>query len=78
MSFARPLAVVPFIMYPELPSNHEDLVPLPRCDGPKLKPFPFGGPQQDIEFLEYMGAGMHGVVYKVRIMGSIYALKLVS
>ena len=64
-------------MFPELPESEADLVPLPQCEGPKLKPFAFHGPQK-IEFLEYLGAGLHSHVFKVKILGSIYALKLVS
>ncbi|KAH6981826.1 kinetochore Sim4 complex subunit FTA2-domain-containing protein [Ilyonectria sp. MPI-CAGE-AT-0026] len=62
-------------MYPVLPDSPADLVPLPLCDGPKLKPFDFQGPQQ-IEFLEFLGEGLHSYVFKVKIMGTIYALKL--
>lgn len=64
-------------MYPDWPKSAADLVPLPHCDGPKLKPFDFHGPQK-IEFLEYLGEGMHAHVLKVKIRGQIYALKLVS
>lgn len=53
------------------------MVPLPYCDGPKLKPFVFQGPQK-IEFLEYLGEGLHAHVFKVKVLGQIYALKLVS
>lgn len=63
-------------MYPDWPQSDADLVPLPRCDGPKLKPFDFQGAQR-IEFLEYVGEGLHAHVFKVRIRGQIYALKLV-
>ncbi|CAG9949076.1 unnamed protein product [Clonostachys rosea f. rosea IK726] len=62
-------------MYPDWPRSEADLVPLPRCDGPKLEPFDFKGPQQ-IEFLEYLGDGLHSQVLKVKILGQIYALKL--
>lgn len=64
-------------MYPDYPEKPADLVPLPRCDGPKLEPFDFQGPQE-IEFLEYLGEGAHSHVVKVRIRSEIYALKLVS
>jgi hypothetical protein len=64
-------------MYPERPQSDADLVPLPQCDGPKLKAFDFQGPQQ-IEFLDYLGSGTHAIVFKVKIRGQIYALKLVS
>ncbi|OTA69982.1 hypothetical protein K449DRAFT_341534, partial [Hypoxylon sp. EC38] len=62
-------------MYPEWPKSSSDLVPLPHCDGPKLNPFPFQGPQK-ITFLEYLGEGLHAHVVKVEIQGQIYALKL--
>lgn len=51
------------------------MVPLPTCDGPKLKPFDFQGPQK-IEFLDYLGEGLHSHVMKVKILGQVYALKL--
>ncbi|KAG5952846.1 hypothetical protein E4U53_007778 [Claviceps sorghi] len=62
-------------MYPDWPQSPADLVPLPQCDGPKLKPFPFQGPQS-IQFLDYIGGGLHAHVFKVMILGQIYALKL--
>ncbi|CAH0045209.1 unnamed protein product [Clonostachys solani] len=62
-------------MYPDWPRSDADLVPLPCCDGPKLEPFDFKGPQQ-IEFLEHLGDGLHAQVLKVKILGQIYALKL--
>ncbi|QLI71349.1 uncharacterized protein G6M90_00g079300 [Metarhizium brunneum] len=62
-------------MYPDWPESDADLVPLPRCHGPKLKPFDFQGPQK-IEFLDYIGEGLHAHVFKIKIMGKIYALKL--
>ncbi|KAI1171101.1 kinetochore Sim4 complex subunit FTA2-domain-containing protein [Nemania sp. FL0916] len=62
-------------MYPDYPQSDADLVPLPHCDGPKLAPFDFGGPQA-IEFLEFLGEGLHAFVFKVAIHGQIYALKL--
>ncbi|KAK7428378.1 hypothetical protein QQZ08_005135 [Neonectria magnoliae] len=64
-------------MYPDWPLSSADLVPLPRCDGPKLKPFDFQGAQA-IEFLDYLGEGLHAYAFKVRIRGQIYALKLVG
>ena len=64
-------------MYPDWPESDADLVPLPNCDGPKLKPFNFQGPQK-IEFLEYLGEGLHAHVFKVKILAQIYALKLVG
>ncbi|KAI0008205.1 kinetochore Sim4 complex subunit FTA2-domain-containing protein [Xylariaceae sp. FL0662B] len=62
-------------MYPDRPKSAADLVPLPLCDGPKLGPFMFQGPQR-IEFLEYLGQGSHSHVFKVRIQEKVYALKL--
>ncbi|KAI0545067.1 kinetochore Sim4 complex subunit FTA2-domain-containing protein [Xylaria curta] len=62
-------------MYPDWPKSTADLVPLPYCDGPKLKPFPFQGPQR-IKFLDYLGEGSHAHVFKTEINGNIYALKL--
>ncbi|KAK9442322.1 hypothetical protein VB005_03381 [Metarhizium brunneum] len=62
-------------MYPDWPSSAADLVPLPQCFGPKLKPFDFQGPQS-IDFLEFLGDGLHSFVFKVEILGRIYALKL--
>ncbi|KAG6006876.1 hypothetical protein E4U21_006595 [Claviceps maximensis] len=62
-------------MYPGWPQSAVDLVPLPLCDGPKLKPFDFQGPQK-IEFIDYIGQGLHAHVFKVKILGQIYALKL--
>ncbi|KAI1173611.1 kinetochore Sim4 complex subunit FTA2-domain-containing protein [Nemania sp. FL0916] len=62
-------------MYPDWPRSDADLVPLPRCEGPKLPPFDFGG-AQEMEFLEYAGEGLHAHVFKVAIRGQIYALKL--
>lgn len=64
-------------MYPDWPKFDSDLVPLPECPGPKLKPFDFHGPQQ-IEFLDKIGEGLHSYVFKVRILGQIYALKVVG
>jgi Kinetochore Sim4 complex subunit FTA2 len=64
-------------MYPDWPESASDLVPLPQCDGPKLKPFDFKGPQK-IGFLDHVGEGLHAHVFKVEILAQIYALKLVS
>ncbi|KAI1387201.1 kinetochore Sim4 complex subunit FTA2-domain-containing protein [Hypoxylon trugodes] len=62
-------------MYPDWPKPDTDLVPLPRWYGPKLEPFKFQG-SQEIEFLELIGSGLHSSVFKVRIEGKIYALKM--
>lgn len=64
-------------MYPDWPASDADLVPLPQCPGPKLPPFDFRGSPQQIEFLELVGEGLHAYVFKVRIFGQIYALKVV-
>jgi hypothetical protein len=65
------------MFYLDWPSASDtDLPPMPMCDGPKLDAFDFDGPQE-ITFLEEVGVGLHGVVYKVEIHGKIYALKLV-
>ncbi len=64
-------------MYPDWPQSPADLVPLPLCHGPKLKPFDFQGPQK-IDFLDHIGLGMHAHVFKVVISDRVYALKLVS
>lgn len=63
-------------MYPDWPESDADLVPLPQVDGPKLKPFKFSGARK-IEFLEYAGAGTHAQVFKVKMEGEIFALKVV-
>ncbi|KAJ8123556.1 hypothetical protein O1611_g9560 [Lasiodiplodia mahajangana] len=62
-------------MYPDWPESAADLGPLPQCPGPKLGPFDFQGPQK-IEFLEILGEGSHSIVFKVRMLGQIYALKV--
>ncbi|KAF5600762.1 kinetochore complex Sim4 subunit Fta2 [Fusarium pseudoanthophilum] len=64
-------------MYPERPQSVADLVPLPQGNGPKIKAFDFQGPQQ-IEFLDHLGSGIHSIVFKVKIRGQIYALKLAT
>jgi hypothetical protein len=74
MSLASPLG---FTMYPDWPDSAADLIPLPRCDGPKLKPFAFQCPQK-MEFLDYLGEGSHAHVFKIKIQGQTYALTLES
>lgn len=64
-------------MYPDWPESEADLMPLPQVDGPKLKAFKFSRARK-IDFLEYAGAGTHSQVFKVKIEGEIYALKVVS
>ncbi|KAI0537733.1 kinetochore Sim4 complex subunit FTA2-domain-containing protein [Xylaria digitata] len=56
----------------EIPKSAADLVPLPQCDGPKLKPFAFQVPPK-IKFLDYLGEDLHSHVFKVQISGQIYA-----
>lgn len=55
-------------------------VPLPVAEGPRLHPFPAyqDGKTPDIEFLEHLGTGAAAHVFKARIAGQIYALKVVS
>ncbi len=53
------------------------LVPLPDMPGPRLAPFK-DGEAGEVEFLAPLGSGLHGSVFKARIDGEIYALKLVS
>lgn len=51
------------------------LPPVPDCEGPKLHPYqPDGTPE--ISFLELIGQGAHGNVFKVQIDGKILALKV--
>ncbi|KAI0183257.1 kinetochore Sim4 complex subunit FTA2-domain-containing protein [Xylaria flabelliformis] len=62
-------------MYPDWPKCATDLGPLPECPGPKLGPFDFQGPQK-IRFLGILGEGLHAIVFKVEMLGQIYALKV--
>ena len=48
-----------------------------QCPGPKLKRFKSSGDLLDIDFIQYLGKGVHGQVWKVQIDGAIYALKIV-
>lgn len=50
---------------------------LPNVEGPKLMPFIPDGSPYDLEFLEFIGGGEHGYVWKVSINGEVYALKMV-
>lgn len=54
-------------------------LPLPRVPGPKLEPFQ-GTATADIEFIAFIGSNedMDSKVWKVRIDGKIWALKVVS
>ncbi|KAK8087261.1 hypothetical protein PG994_002235 [Apiospora phragmitis] len=45
---------------------------------PKLHQFDTGGEPLVIDFIEQLGKGVHAFVWKVRINGNIYALKIVS
>ncbi|KAJ4412865.1 hypothetical protein N0V82_008716 [Gnomoniopsis sp. IMI 355080] len=51
------------------------LPPLPDCEGPQLHPYQSSG-TPEITFLEEIGVGAHGHVFKVRIEGKIFALKV--
>ncbi|KAJ4323206.1 hypothetical protein N0V84_004469 [Fusarium piperis] len=55
-------------MYPDWPESTSDLVPLPLCEGPRLEPFDFRGPQK-IEFLQHIGEGSHSHVFKFKFVG---------
>lgn len=63
-------------MYADWPLRPADLVALPQCEGPKLQPFDVRGPQK-IEFLDYLGEGLHAHVFKVKVLGRVYTLKVV-
>ena len=64
-------------MYPDWPQKPSQLAPLPNCEGPKLRPFDYRGPQK-VKFLDHLGEGLHAHVFKVEIKKRMYALKLVS
>ncbi|KAI0102547.1 kinetochore Sim4 complex subunit FTA2-domain-containing protein [Nemania sp. FL0031] len=49
---------------------------LPDAPGPKLYPFDTSGEPLEIDFLEELGRGIHGIVWKVKMKGNIYALKI--
>ncbi|KAK8084819.1 hypothetical protein PG997_006090 [Apiospora hydei] len=50
---------------------------LPRVNGPKLIPFgKSAGERCDIGFIKQLGEGSSGYVWKVRIDGDVYALKM--
>lgn len=51
---------------------------LPNVPGPKLYPFDTGTDPLDLEFIEEIGKGLVSYVWKVRINGNEYALKIVS
>lgn len=52
--------------------------PLPRREGPKLGPFEYKTANHEITFLKYIGGGLHGHIFKVKIEGTIYALKMAN
>lgn len=57
-----------------MPANR----PLPWCAGAKLAPFKFDEtPDQDITILGHLGGGLHSEVFKARIQGKDFALKVV-
>ncbi|KAK8025396.1 hypothetical protein PG990_003219 [Apiospora arundinis] len=43
---------------------------------PKLHQFDTGGAPLELEFIKQLGKGLHSYVWKVRINGNVYALKL--
>ncbi|KAI0471071.1 kinetochore Sim4 complex subunit Fta2 [Xylariaceae sp. FL0804] len=50
---------------------------LPNIPGPKLKPFGSEtGQPVEIEFIRHVGKGAHAHVWKVRLNGEVYALKM--
>ncbi|KAI0117848.1 kinetochore Sim4 complex subunit FTA2-domain-containing protein [Nemania sp. FL0031] len=49
---------------------------LPNVPGPKLHPFDTTSQRLKIDFLEQIGKGLHSFVWKVKIHGEIYALKI--
>ncbi|KAI3394429.1 hypothetical protein diail_2679 [Diaporthe ilicicola] len=52
-----------------------DLRPVPDCEGPRLHPYSLKG-TPEIEFIDEIGKGAHGYVFKVKIDGKILALKV--
>lgn len=63
-------------MLPQLPTPEAPAEPLPPCAGPQTLPFLDAVPP-DIEFLDILGEGLHSYVFRVRIQGQLYALKMV-
>lgn len=51
------------------------LPPVPDCEGPKLRPYQSHG-TPEITFLNQIGKGAHGHVFKVQIDGNVFALKV--
>ncbi|ETS77097.1 hypothetical protein PFICI_10971 [Pestalotiopsis fici W106-1] len=49
---------------------------LPKVPGPRLLPFDFNEDRDDLEFIEFLGKGIHAHVWKVRINQREYALKI--
>lgn len=67
---------------PRLPPPIPPPIALPRCEGPKLLPFKLTAHHQ-IEFLERISAddvvsNETSTVFKAKIDGELYALKVVS
>lgn len=52
-----------------------DLPPVPDCEGPQLYPYQPNG-TANIVFLEEIGKGLRGCVFKVQIDGKLFALKV--
>ena len=50
---------------------------LPWCKGPKLEPFEFKDCSRRIEFVGFLGEGLHSYVFKLLIDEVVYALKTV-
>ncbi|KAI0596166.1 kinetochore Sim4 complex subunit FTA2-domain-containing protein [Biscogniauxia sp. FL1348] len=48
----------------------------PPVPGPSIPPFHSGKGKLDITFIQHIGAGIHSHVWKVKINGAIYALKI--
>lgn len=53
------------------------LEPMPDLEGPKLGPFTDDLLSHDVEFLDLLNGGVHSLVYKTKIDGKLYALKIV-
>ncbi|KAK6840410.1 hypothetical protein PG995_016164 [Apiospora arundinis] len=49
---------------------------LPLAPGPKLAPFKGNPNKLEIDFIKYLGSGVHAHVWKVQIDGDVYALKM--
>lgn len=49
----------------------------PQVPGPKLSPFDTKGRPFKLKFLSHIGEGVHAHIWKVKINGELYALKIV-